>query len=241
MRRLKQWRTLVVVTALACGGLLAYAAVASADPPPLTPAQLGEVVAEVTLAVSLEQSALSQIADTDFRDAGKSLHDSSKLLAHASFLSRKLSPDVVNDIAGAFHRDDAAEFALENGNLPEAIAKIQEGLALKAAALSILVPQPLEACFFDPNLAQVDVKVGEQGQGGAAGTVIFAAGSTPQTLTFTLDPTTSTAVVGPFFAPSASPTGTITVNLTALGGQSQTTTIPWTPTAPFATDCNLPQ
>ena len=99
----------------------------------------------------------------------------------------------------------------------------------------------LKACAIQTSPTQDIVKVGEAGEAGAQGAVIFDNGSgTPQARTFILGNTTPIpdAFVGPFTAPtSGSATITVTLTTPTLGSQKITLTFP--ANSPSHSDCTL--
>jgi hypothetical protein len=98
----------------------------------------------------------------------------------------------------------------------------------------------LKACAIQTSPTQDEVKVGEQGQAGAEGAVLFNAGGTPQARTFILGNTTPIpdAFVGPFTAPTSG-FATITISLTTLSGASQTFNLTIPANSQPASDCPL--
>jgi hypothetical protein len=99
----------------------------------------------------------------------------------------------------------------------------------------------LKACAIQTSPTQDMVKVGEAGEAGAQGAVVFDNGNgTPQARTFILGRTTPIpdAFVGPFAAP-ASGSATITVTLTTPTGGTQKLTLTFPANSTQHSDCTF--
>jgi hypothetical protein len=114
----------------------------------------------------------------------------------------------------------------------------------QTVVLNLAPPQTtssLQACAVQASPTQDFVKVGEAGEAGAEGGVVFNGGGTPQPRTFILRNVTPIpdAFVGPFTAPTTG-SATITVTLTTLTAESQTLTFTFPANSTPASDCTLP-
>ena len=239
----------MVASALACVGLLGYAAAALARPanrPPLTQAQLSDVVRRINLAIQFEQAALEPIADRDYKTAHVLLGESFENLFEAEgplFGDRDTFGRVLTDLDGAKRLDVSAEVSLSRKKPEAATDEIVEALIEKVAALDHL-PSPLQACAFQPDATHLNIKIGEQNQLNASGAVSLTVGTSTQVHTFVLDVSSGSLAYTtvPFTLPSTSaPTASYTVTLTTLGGQSQQATNTFSFGSGFSTDCTLGQ
>jgi hypothetical protein len=137
-------RSFLVMIAFVCCGVLGYAAVAVArhvDKPSLTPGQRDTIVADLTLAVPLEQTALTQLADADEMGARTSLNRSEKYLEDGAGLSGAHlghADPLTYDLARAANYDIGAVNDLLTDDRIDAIGFVQKALTEKMAALSLL-------------------------------------------------------------------------------------------------------
>jgi hypothetical protein len=244
---------MVVLTA--AFGLLGYsAALARAggpkrELPPITKEQLSLVERDVETAIGLEHRALremqkgeGQAGEAPLRASQDDLHSANDVL-ETTHGSDAVSGAFIH-ILNAAGLDDRAESDIGQAHLQkltlEYITKALEQKQLALGELDHASTQAgsLNACaFFAGSAVGDEVKVGEQGQAGAIGSVRFSANGSTQNKPFTLN-ASSLAHVGPF-SPPTSGGAAIIVDLRTLSGARQSITQSIPAGATPASDCTL--
>jgi len=239
----------------------------SGSRPRLTKSELSAVTFDMRTAMSNERGVVAvlrnltgsyrtkreEVAISALRISVAHLNSSVRLLSGHDLGAVNPIPEIVGarkDDLVSKHSLLAAEGTTDDLKTAQLVRLVDQrmttALNKEAAALTILgrvpteatgPPGVLEACGIQIDPTEDEVKVGDQGQAGASGSVFFTANAESQSQSYRLN-ASSRAFVGPF-APPKTGSASIHVVLTTLTGQTQSLVLGFPAHAHERRDCTL--